>query len=358
MYRILHADASPHRRHVVHLSRCTTSPTASRDSIEGITHSLCTLEFEDHRPLYDWFLDQLGIYHPQQIEFARLNLTYTVMSKRKLLQLVKDGYVQRLGRSAHADPLPACAAAATRPRPSATSASAIGVAKSDSTVDIALLEHCVREDLNKRAPARHGGAAAAEGRHRRTIPRARSRSSRPSTTPRTRPRARGRCRSRACSTSSRTTSAKSRRQKYFRLVARAAKCGCATPTSSSATGRGQGCRDRRGDRTALHLRPGHPRRRRRRTAARSRPRIHWVSAAHAMPAEVAALRPALQPIRRIRTRARTSCHDLNPDSLEVLEPCWSSRALPTAEPGDRYQFERLGYFCVDPDSQLMGKAGL
>ena len=110
-------------------TRCTTAPTASRDSIEGITHSICTLEFEDHRPLYDWFLEQLGIYHPQQIEFARLNLTYTVMSKRKLLQLVQDELRQRLGRSAHADPLRPCAAAATRRRRSATSATRIGVAK-------------------------------------------------------------------------------------------------------------------------------------------------------------------------------------------------------------------------------------
>ena len=72
------------------------------DSIEGITHSICTLEFEDHRPLYDWYVDQLGIYHPQQIEFDRLNLTYTLLSKRKLLALVQNKLVQRLGRSAHA----------------------------------------------------------------------------------------------------------------------------------------------------------------------------------------------------------------------------------------------------------------
>ena len=108
------------------------------DSIEGITHSICTLEFENHRPLYDWFIDAVNegrtddgsgpwgkkIHHPQQIEFARLNLTYTVMSKRKLLELVKEKLRPRLGRPADADDLAACAGAATRPRRSATSASA------------------------------------------------------------------------------------------------------------------------------------------------------------------------------------------------------------------------------------------
>ena len=83
---------------------------ANRTRIEGITHSLCTLEFENHRPLYDWYVEQLGIYHPQQIEFARLNITYTVMSKRKLLQLVQGGARPRLGRSADADPLRTAAA--------------------------------------------------------------------------------------------------------------------------------------------------------------------------------------------------------------------------------------------------------
>ena len=121
------------------------------DSIEGITHSLCSLEFEIHRPLYDWFLDQLGIYHPQQIEFARLNLTYTVMSKRKLLKLVQDGHVQGWD-----DPrMPTLSGLRRRgytPEAIRDFCDRIGVAKKDSTVDIALLEHCLREDLNKRAP--------------------------------------------------------------------------------------------------------------------------------------------------------------------------------------------------------------
>ena len=121
------------------------------DSIEGITHSICTLEFESHRPLYDWFLDQLPeMHHPQQIEFARLNLNYTVMSKRKLLRLVKEGYVKGWD-----DPrMPTVSGLRRRgysPESIREFAARIGVAKMDSIVDIAMLEFCLREDLNKRA---------------------------------------------------------------------------------------------------------------------------------------------------------------------------------------------------------------
>ncbi len=121
------------------------------DSIERVTHSICTLEFEDHRPLYDWFLDVLEVYHPRQIEFARLNLAYTVMSKRKLLQLVKEGHV-----SGWDDPrMPTLSGMRRRgvpPESIRTFAERIGVARRDSLVDIALLEFCIREQLNKTAP--------------------------------------------------------------------------------------------------------------------------------------------------------------------------------------------------------------
>jgi glutaminyl-tRNA synthetase len=123
---------------------------ALSDSIEGITHSICTLEFEDHRPLYDWFLDELGIFHSQQIEFARLNLTYTVMSKRKLLQLVRDGYV-----SSWDDPrMPTLSGLRRRgytPEAIRAFADIIGVSKANSIVDMELLEHVLRDDLNARA---------------------------------------------------------------------------------------------------------------------------------------------------------------------------------------------------------------
>ncbi|HZW40634.1 MAG TPA: glutamine--tRNA ligase/YqeY domain fusion protein [Ignavibacteriaceae bacterium] len=120
------------------------------DSIEGITHSICTLEFEIHRPLYDWFLNQLDVYHPQQIEFARLNLNYTVMSKRKLLQLVQEKIVNGWD-----DPrMPTISGLRRRgytPESIRSFADKVGVAKRDNTIDVALLEHSIREDLNKKA---------------------------------------------------------------------------------------------------------------------------------------------------------------------------------------------------------------
>jgi glutaminyl-tRNA synthetase len=149
MYRIMHA---PHHRTGTNWKIYPMYDWAHglEDSIEGVTHSLCSLEYEDHRPLYDWFLDQLGIHHPQQIEFARLNLTYTVMSKRKLLELVKKEHV-----SGWDDPrMPTIAGLRRKgytPESIRNFCERIGVAKRDSIVDIALLEHCLREDLNKRA---------------------------------------------------------------------------------------------------------------------------------------------------------------------------------------------------------------
>jgi glutaminyl-tRNA synthetase len=149
MYRVLRA--SHHRTG----AKWCIYPTydfahGQSDSIEGITHSICTLEFEDHRPLYDWYLDQLGIHHPQQIEFARLNLTYTALSKRKLLQLVQQKHV-----SGWDDPrMPTLAGIRRRgytPEAIRNFCERIGVAKRNSQVDIAMLEHSLREDLNKRA---------------------------------------------------------------------------------------------------------------------------------------------------------------------------------------------------------------
>ena len=150
MYRILHAT---HHRTGDDWCIYPTYDWAhgQSDSIEGITHSICTLEFEDHRPLYDWFLEQLGVHHPQQIEFARLNLSFTVMSKRKLLQLVEEDYV-----SGWDDPrMPTISGLRRRgytPESIRDFCDRIGLAKRESTVDIALLEHCLREDMNKVAP--------------------------------------------------------------------------------------------------------------------------------------------------------------------------------------------------------------
>ena len=151
MYRILHA--SHHRTS----DKWCIYPMydfahGQSDSIEGITHSICTLEFEDHRPLYDWFIDELELdCHPQQIEFARLNLTYTIMSKRKLVRLVTEGHV----RSWDDPRMPTISGLRRRgytPESIRIFCDRIGVAKKESMVDIALLEHCLREDLNRRAP--------------------------------------------------------------------------------------------------------------------------------------------------------------------------------------------------------------
>ena len=149
MYRIVHEE---HHRQGNDWCIYPTYDWAhgNEDSIEGITHSICTLEFENHRPLYDWFLDQLGVHHPQQIEFARLNLSYTVMSKRRLLQLVKEGYVDGWD-----DPrMPTISGYRRRgytPESIRNFAEIIGVAKRDALTDIALLEYAIRDDLNKRA---------------------------------------------------------------------------------------------------------------------------------------------------------------------------------------------------------------
>jgi len=150
MYRILHAT-HPHTGDQWCLYPSYDWAHGLEDSIEKITHSICTLEFEAHRPLYDWFLNQLEIYHPQQIEFARLNITYTVMSKRKLLQLVQEGHVRGWD-----DPRLSTLSGFRRrgytPESIRNFCKMIGVAKSDSLVDIGMLEYCLREELNKTSP--------------------------------------------------------------------------------------------------------------------------------------------------------------------------------------------------------------
>ena len=152
MYRIIHAS-HPRTKNAWCIYPMYDWAHGLEDSIEKITHSICTLEFADHRPLYDWFLDELGVYHPRQVEFARLNLSYTLLSKRKLLKLVEEGYV-----TGWDDPrMPTIAGMRRRgytPESIRDFSDRIGVAKNNTVVDIALLEHCVRDDLNKRAERR------------------------------------------------------------------------------------------------------------------------------------------------------------------------------------------------------------
>jgi glutaminyl-tRNA synthetase len=313
------------------------------DALEGITHSICTLEFEDHRPLYDWFLDQLDVpCHPRQIEFARLNLTYTVLSKRKLLQLVRDGLVDGWD-----DPrMPTIAGYRRRgytPESIRTFCDRIGVAKANSTVDVAMLEHSIREDLNKRAPR----AMAVLNPLRVVI------DNYPD----------DHVEQLEAVNNPEDPSAGTRRvpfskvlyieqddfremppPKYFRLspgrevrlryayfitcqrVVKDPQTGAVTEvhcTYDPAT-RGGDAPDGRKVKSTLH----------------------WVSAPHAVDAEVRLydrLFAAEFPDREDNFLAA-----LNPNSLEILRGCKLEPALATMRPADRVQFERQGYFCLDP----------
>ena len=202
------------------------------DAIELITHSLCTLEFEDHRPLYDWLVANLPVPgRPRQIEFARLNLTYTVMSKRKLLELVQEGHV-----AGWDDPrMPTIGGMRRRgytPESIRTFCERIGVAKRENTVDVALLEHAVREDLNRRAP-RIMGVLNPVRLVVENYPRDAPRNSRSPTTRRTPRPVRAGCPFRGICSSSATISARTRRRSSS-AWRQAAKCVCGAPTLSRA----------------------------------------------------------------------------------------------------------------------------
>ncbi len=324
------------------------------DSIERITHSICTLEFENHRPLYDWFLDELGIHHPRQIEFARLELTHALMSKRKVPPLIAEGVV-----SGWDDPrLPTLRGLRRRgytPEGIRSFAERVGVAKTNSVIDSALLEHCIREDLNKRSPrvmavlkplkvvidnypegraeemeAQNNPEDAAAGT--RKVPFSR------------------------VLYIERDDFMEEPPKKFFRLspgrevrlryayfvtctgVVKDPKSGEVVQlqcTYDPAT-RGGDAPDGRKVKSTLH----------------------WVSAAHALDAEVrlydhllkdehvASETPeAGEGVAETDLRAH-----LNPNSLEVLRGCKVEPSLSGAAPLARYQFERQGYFCVDPDS--------
>ena len=203
------------------------------DSIEHVTHSMCTLEFADHQPLYKWFIAQLGIFPSQQIEFDRLNLTYTLLSKRKLLQLVTENRVNGWD-----DPrMPTLSGLRRRgftPEAIRAFCGAIGASRTNGTTDVEMLEHFQRDDLNHRASPRHGRAAPVEAGHRQ-LPRGQRgicRSGR--TIPKTRRPGRARCHSRASFTLSTTIFAKFLRRSIIACRLEK-KCACATPISSPPT---------------------------------------------------------------------------------------------------------------------------
>jgi glutaminyl-tRNA synthetase len=345
MYRILHA--SHHRTG----DKWCIYPTYDwahglEDSVEKITHSICTLEFENHRPLYDWYLDALGIYHPQQIEFARLNLTYTVMSKRKLLQLVQQGLVNGWD-----DPrMPTISGMRRRgysPEAIRSFCSVIGVNKFNSTIDIALLEHCLREDLNKTSPrvmavlhplkviidnfpadkveemdAINNPEDPAAGS--RKVPFSRELYIEQEDFMENPP------------------------KKFYRLApGREVRLRYAYfVTCTNAV------KDKDGNVVELHCtydpatRGGDAP-----DGRKVKSTLHWVSAANSLPAEVRLydhLFTTPNPDETEEGKDFTS--NLNPNSLEVLKDCRVEPSLADAKPLSRFQFERLGYFCADPDS--------
>jgi glutaminyl-tRNA synthetase len=342
MYRILHV---PHHRTgdqwciypMYDYAHCIS------DSLEGITHSLCTLEFEDHRPLYDWFLDELGVYHPQQIEFARLNLTYTVLSKRRLLTLVTQGHVKGWD-----DPrMPTLSGLRRRgytPEAIRNFCERIGVAKRDSVVDLALLEHCVREDLNRRArrvmavlrPLRvviiNYPEDQVEELEAVNNPEDASMGTRKVPFSRVLYIEREDFRQEPPPKYYRLAPGREVRLRYAYFIT------CVNVVQDEQTG----------EVVELHCtydpatRGGDAP-----DGRKVRATLHWVSAAHALPAEVRLYDHLFTTPHPSDEDGASFMSFLNPQSLEILPQCYVEPSLAGASPHSHYQFERLGYFCVD-----------
>ena len=317
------------------------------DSIEGITHSICTLEFEDHRPLYDWFLDELGAYHSQQIEFARLNLTYTIMSKRKLLELVEKGYVNGWD-----DPRMPTISGLRRRGYTLESirnfADRIGVAKRESIVDVALLEFCLREDLNKRSPRVMGVLRPLKvvinnyPEDKEEYLTAINNPEDPSAG------------TRKISFSKvlyieKTDFMENPPKKFYRLTpGREVRLRYAYFITCTDV-----VKDRKtGEIIELHCtydpatKGGDAP-----DGRKVKSTLHWVSAEHAIEAEVR-LYDRLFTVENPAGDKDIGDYKefLNPVSLEILPRCFLEPSLISVKHGDRFQFERMGYFCVDPDS--------
>ncbi len=315
------------------------------DSIENITHSICTLEFDVHRPLYDWFIEQLGIYPSHQHEFARLNISYTVMSKRKLLQLVQEGVVMGWD-----DPrMPTICGLRRRgytPESVRAFAEKVGVAKRDNVIDISLLEFCLREDLNRRAHRRmavlnplkvvitnypEGQTEELEAVNNpedasygtRMVPFSREIYI-------------------ECEDFMEDAP-----KKFFRLApGREVRLRYAYLVTCTEV-----IKDAQGNITELHCtydpatRGGNAP-----DGRRVQGTIHWVSAQHAKPAEVRLFdRLFSVPDPNDVPEGQDWRQNINPDSLRTVEAMLEP-SLVDAKVGERFQFERMGYFCVDPDT--------
>ena len=316
------------------------------DSLEGITHSICTLEFENHRPLYDWVLDELATpCHPQQIEFARLNLTYTVMSKRKLLTLVTGGHVRGWD-----DPrMPTISGFRRRgytPEAIRDFCESVGVAKRDSTVDVAMLEHSIREDLNKRAPrvmaVLHPLKVVIENWPADMVEELEAVNNPEDPAAGTR---------KLPFTGElfieRDDFMEDPPSKFFRLapgrevrLRYAYIIKCERVVKDPATGE------------IVELRCSYDPATRSGGSSQKKVKatLHWVSARHAIGAEVR-LYDRLFTVEDPDTGKEGDwLATLNPDALVTLADCKLEPSLASARIGDRFQFERQGYFCVDPDA--------
>ena len=318
------------------------------DSFEGITHSICTLEFEDHRPLYNWVLENTdGLeHHPQQIEFARLNLSYTVMSKRKLLQLVREGHVNGWD-----DPrMPTISGLRRRgftPVAIRNFCDRIGVAKKDSTVDVALLEHCVREDLNKNA-SRFMGVLRPLKVVIENYPEGQTENLEAINNPED-PQAG----TRQISFTRELYIEKDDfmedpPKKFFRLAPgrevrlRYAYFITCTDVIKNEDGEIVEVRCTYDPETRGGDAPD---------GRKVKATLHWVSAMHAIPAEIRLYdRLFCEEDPDRDDGEKTFLDRINPDSLKSLYPCYLEPSLEDLTPGRTCQFERLGYFCADRDS--------
>jgi len=346
MYRILHAD---HHRTG---SKWCIYPMydfahGQSDSLERVTHSMCTLEFEDHRPLYNWFIKELGIFPSQQIEFDRLNLTYTILSKRKLLQLVREGRVNGWD-----DPrMPTLSGIRRRgytPEAIRNFCNAIGVSKTTGSIELAMLEHFVREDLNKRAARAmavlHPLKVVIDNYPENQTEEmdAVNNPEDPSAGSRRVPFSRVLC-------IEQDDFREVPPPKYFRLSpgreVRLRYGYFITCTSVVKNDKGEVVEvhctydpETRGGNSPPDGR-------------KVKSTIHWVSAAHAVNAEVRIYENLFSKEDPNQTaEGEDFTANLNLNSLEVLRDTKLEPSLANAAPGSRYQFERLGYFCVDPDS--------
>jgi len=315
------------------------------DSIEGITHSVCTLEFEDHRPLYDWFIDELKIFHPQQIEFARLNLSYTVMSKRMLLQLIEEGYIPGWD-----DPrMPTISGLRRRgytPESIRNFCERIGVAKRDSMVDIALLEHTLREDLNKRAPRVMGVLRPLlvvidnYPENKMEELEAVNNPEDPSMGTRKIPFSR-------VLYIEQDDFREVPPKKFFRLapgrevrLRYAYFIKCVDVIKDKQTGEVIELHCTYDPKTRGGDSPD---------GRKVKATLHWVSAAHCLNAEVRLYDHLFLKANPNDEKDGADFKTyLNPNSLETLTSCRVEPTLKGATAGSRYQFERLGYFCIDP----------